>query len=122
MSIEIRRRTEGECPCGTPQPINAPITCRHWYECDWGRFNNAELDTRRPIEHLMVTTGNHVRRLLEIGPEPGTRGGVVGAYIEDGRTFVWLEYRRGSYVWELFPAHFEDNRGPIDLFVGRWPD
>lgn len=123
MSVEIRRVTEGICECGVCHPIGHRYTCHHHWECDWGRLDNMEADPKRGVQHLIAITGRGVERILDSGgAEPGKRGGTVLVTVDGDRTFLHLEHQSGSWTWELFPAHFQDGRGPNDLFIGRWPD
>jgi hypothetical protein len=92
------------------------------FECDWGRFDNADVDPHHPIRHLMLTTEGYARELLETGPRPGPRGGIHSATRDGGRIFVHFAYSDNRWTWEVHKARFWDGKGPQDIVVGRWPD
>ena len=122
MSVEIRRATEGHCECPGPHPMGFHWECRHWWECDWGRFDNMEADPRRGLGHLMVITGEYVHQLLVGGPQERIDRGITSATAVGERIFVHLDYGGQHTTWELFGAHFWDGEGLGDIMVGRWPD
>ncbi|BCP29588.1 hypothetical protein JF780_05695 [Mycobacterium intracellulare] len=123
MSVELRIVCDrpDDCTLGVSKPIRDTDHCNHQIGCDWGAIRNSEVDTRRPIEHLMLVTPDVVERMLEHGPEIGTRGGLVSCTEDDGRKFFHLEYDDKRWTWELFDAHWWDDEGP-EIYVGRWPD
>lgn len=131
MSIEIRFCTDGECHCGTVQPIDAPITCRHWLECDWGTIQGQPRPEQEPVSPLCLVSRDAVHEMIEHGPNnwgrPST-GSVTLVPIDEPiteqsrlRMFFHLEYGAQTWTWELFDAHWWDHKGP-QVYVGRWPD
>lgn len=120
MSIELRRRTRGECDCGIAKYPGEPRSCEHWWECDWGRIENPQLDTRYPTPHLMLTTVGFVK-FLQGGPGY-MRGGLVSVSDQDGRSYFHLDHSGQRWTWELFEAHFVDGVARPGFLLGRWPD
>lgn len=92
------------------------------FECDWGELNNTEADPKRGLQPLMLVIGGYLQKLIAEGPQPGPRGGYHSVTTDGDRIFAHLDYSGERTTWELFPAHFEDGKGPDDLFIGRWPD
>lgn len=124
MSVEIRvicDRPE-RCDMGIPRPSGYDDWCHHRMECDWGIIENSEADPRRGIKHLVLVTGDVLRRLLDQGSEPNPRGGLTSATYDGERFFMHLDYNGQHWTWQLFAAHFDDHKGPDDLLIGRWPD
>lgn len=121
MSIPIRRRTVGVCDCGIPKSIDDALRVHeHWWECDWGRFENTQLDPRYPIPHIMLTTVGFVS-FLQRGPGL-MRGALVSVSDRDGRSYFHREHDGQRWTWELFEAHFVDGGARPGFLVGRWPD
>jgi hypothetical protein len=70
----------------------------------------------------MLAVGWWVGSLLVKGPTHDHRYGEVSVTEVDGRLFAHIDYEGQRWTWELFEAHFSDGEGPLDLFIGRWPD
>lgn len=124
MSVEIRRNHEND-----------------GWECDWGPIEHPDpLPDHGRVGPLMVMDRDYFGRLFKKGPRPRANGSVDsvttvpvdqnGRVIDrdediaadtELRLFVHVEHGSQRWTWELFEAHWWDDKGP-KVYVGRWPD
>lgn len=45
----------------------------------------------------------------------------VNFYTESDRRFMRIDVDNGTWIWELFDAHWEDGE-PSNVYIGRWRD
>jgi len=92
-------------------------------ECDWGRFDNPEGDSRNELHHLLLSTTEYVEDLLKNGSKISPSGREVHSVtLVDGRIFAYIDCGGDRWTWEMFDAHWWDGNGNQNLMVGRWPD
>lgn len=124
----------------------------HHVECDWGSIDYSDpRPDRGEVGHLVLAMGWVIGSNLNGGPtyvardidsDGRVRYQEYSATEHGGRLFLhtaWPIYSHGDglptedgseipptgyqrWIWELFPAHFADGKGPERIYVGRWPD
>lgn len=129
-SIELRVVVRGECLCGTPYPIgDRPGDCRHDVVSTWGEIEYpAARPDRGEVGHLILAPRGWVDSMARggYGVSNACAGSTWAASTKRDkgsptRRFLHLAYDGRGWTWEMFRAHWDDNRGP-DLYIGRWPD
>lgn len=129
MSIEIRHVIEGDCDCGTPKfSWEHSDEHGHYWECEYGRIPSFDINNPAP---LVISARDWTHRLLATCAPVRVGSAfyeVTSLETADGiRLFQRLEHHRGSWTWELLPAHWADpptrhNVASAPIYLGRWPD
>lgn len=126
MSIEVRWVIEGECRCGTVQPIGAPITCTHRLVTEWGEIAHYDpRPDRGEVGHLILTMPSWFSEVHRSGPALFRDGRAYTATVDGDRRFLHLAFGRVRWTWEMFDACIAAplvGGRAVSVLLGRWPD
>jgi len=106
--------------------VSAPVEIRlegaEWVT-DWGVIKHGcPQPNRGDVDQLMLATPTWVRHLLSCKSKVMVRGCWQWVTTDGRRIWAHIEDLDGrTWVWELFPAYFDDGKGP-QILIGRWPD
>lgn len=97
--------------------------------CDWGVISDPPII--RLNSETETTTVENVGPLVLVstdlvdnpGPEERHRrwSDLSTFYADGDRRFMRITAANGSWIWELFDAHWEDGE-PSNVYIGRWRD
>lgn len=95
-------------------------------DTDWGLVpgNTKFVETYEPYKVTAENVGPLIiisKGFIDLITEKRYFANVIRFYERDGHRFMSFQADNGSWIWELFDAHWENTSG-VEVYIGRWPD